>query len=125
MYLNYMNNTENKQLLINTLSKVLSCHFSISMQILFWKAVKIFTSMKHLLLLFKKTNQPIKITVPMSRKTSKYKENPRAFQYEFLIKKKLVEYVVLLKSVGTGKCSKLKMGLCTCLIWVLSKRNNL
>lgn len=83
MYLNYMNNTESKQLFTNTLSKVLSCHFSISIQMLCWKAVKIFISRKHLLLLFKKINPPIKITILVSRKNSKCKKNPMLFNMNF------------------------------------------
>lgn len=71
MYLNYMTNTESKQLFTNTLSKVLSCHIAISIQILCWKSLKIFISRKHLLLLFKKMNCPIMITSIVSRKNSK------------------------------------------------------
>lgn len=138
MCLNYMNNTDSKQLLTNTLSKVLSCHFSPSIQILCWKAVKIFISRKHLLLLFKKMNCLIKITILVNRKKQQMQKKPKqpknkkatnkptktqhAFQREFLIKMKFVEYIVQIKSVGLVKCSKLSMGLCTCLIWVLNKK---
>lgn len=83
MYLNYRNNTESKQLFINTLSKVLSCHFSISIQILCWKAAEIFISRKHLLLGFKKMNSPIKITILVSRKNSKCKKIPMLFNMNF------------------------------------------
>lgn len=68
MCLNYMNNKDSKHLLTNTLSKVLSCNFSLSIQILCWKAAKIFISRKHLLLLFKKMNCLMKITILASRK---------------------------------------------------------
>ena len=64
-----MNNSESKQFCINTSSKVLSCYCPISTQMLCWKAVKIFISMK---LLFKE-NGPISITILVSRKSNKCK----------------------------------------------------
>lgn len=45
-------------------------------------------------------------------KTSNAKQTKITFQYEFIIKMKLVEYVILMKPLGLLKCLKLSMGNC-------------